>query len=114
MQALQSGRRALALAEEIGDPVLTLSARNMVSNVRFRKVGMTARGVRREKAALSSGCEPHPATAPAGSNGDDDGRLLFSDSVRRSEKRMEASHEQGYDNCSGHRKAGLQFVLGRY
>ena len=25
-------------------------------------------GVRREKAALSSGCKPHPATAPAGSN----------------------------------------------
>ena len=25
-------------------------------------------GVRRDKAALSSGCEPHPATAPAGSN----------------------------------------------
>src|SRR5260370_41279298 len=24
--------------------------------------------VRREKAALSSGCKPHPATAPAGSN----------------------------------------------
>jgi haloalkane dehalogenase len=25
-------------------------------------------GVRRDKAALSSGCKPHPATAPAGSN----------------------------------------------
>src|SRR6202140_3030152 len=29
---------------------------------------MSAIGVRREKAALSSGCETHPATAPAGSN----------------------------------------------
>ena len=29
---------------------------------------MTAVGVRRSKAALSSGCKPHPATAPAGSN----------------------------------------------
>jgi len=29
---------------------------------------MTALGVRRGKAALSSGCKPHPATAPAGSN----------------------------------------------
>jgi Phosphotransferase enzyme family len=29
---------------------------------------MSAMGVRRDKAALSSGCEPHPATAPAGSN----------------------------------------------
>jgi hypothetical protein len=29
---------------------------------------MAAYGVRREKAALSSGCKAHPATAPAGSN----------------------------------------------
>ena len=29
---------------------------------------VTASRVRREKAALSSGCKPHPATAPAGSN----------------------------------------------
>src|SRR5580692_6495191 len=29
---------------------------------------MSLMGVRREKAALSSGCKPHPATAPAGSN----------------------------------------------
>ena len=29
---------------------------------------MTGFGVRRAKAALSSGCEAHPATAPAGSN----------------------------------------------
>ena len=28
---------------------------------------MTAVGVRRDKAALSSGCESHPANAPAGS-----------------------------------------------
>ena len=28
----------------------------------------TSMGVRRDKAALSSGCEAHPATAPAGSN----------------------------------------------
>jgi hypothetical protein len=31
-------------------------------------LAMTASGVRREKAALSSGCKTHPATAPAGSN----------------------------------------------
>jgi hypothetical protein len=30
---------------------------------------MSEMGVRRDKAALSSGCKPHPATAPAGSNG---------------------------------------------
>ena len=29
---------------------------------------MSLQGVRREKAALSSGCKPRPATAPAGSN----------------------------------------------
>ncbi len=29
---------------------------------------MTASGVRRVKAALTSGCKPHPATAPAGSD----------------------------------------------
>ena len=28
----------------------------------------SALGVRRDKAALSSGCKSHPATAPAGSN----------------------------------------------
>ena len=31
-------------------------------------VRMSVRGVRRDKAALSSGCKPHPANAPAGSN----------------------------------------------
>jgi hypothetical protein len=35
---------------------------------------MTVPGVRREKAALSSGCESHPATAPAGSTGERRGR----------------------------------------
>jgi hypothetical protein len=29
---------------------------------------MCQMGVRRDKAALSGGCEPHPATAPAESN----------------------------------------------
>jgi hypothetical protein len=29
---------------------------------------MSAKRVRREKAALSSGCKSHPANAPAGSN----------------------------------------------
>ncbi|MEM5331088.1 hypothetical protein VSR34_31515, partial [Paraburkholderia sp. JHI2823] len=43
-----------------------------MANVRFLasnpNPGMTALGVRREKVALSSGCKPRPATAPAGSN----------------------------------------------
>ena len=33
-----------------------------------RRRGTTAICVRREKAALSSGCKSHPANAPAGSN----------------------------------------------
>jgi hypothetical protein len=36
--------------------------------IRAFKGAMSVSGVRRDKAALSSGCEPHPATAPAGSN----------------------------------------------
>ena len=35
---------------------------------RTRGGRMAATGVRRDKAALSSGCESHPANAPAGSN----------------------------------------------
>ena len=41
---------------------LSSSRRQAVSS------GMSAPGVRRDKAALSSGCKSHPATAPAGSN----------------------------------------------
>jgi hypothetical protein len=33
-----------------------------------RKGAMSETGARRDKAALSSGCKPHPANAPAGSN----------------------------------------------
>ena len=51
------------------------SVRGALSNERpyrdyqlFAALHMSAVGVRREKAALSSGCKPHPATAPAGSN----------------------------------------------
>jgi hypothetical protein len=33
-----------------------------------RPIEMTASHVRRDKAAFSSGCKAHPATAPAGSN----------------------------------------------
>src|SRR5467141_3419915 len=35
---------------------------------RIARTTMSLLGVRRDKAALSSGCKPHPATAPAGSN----------------------------------------------
>jgi hypothetical protein len=38
------------------------------SMIALAKARMTASGVRRAKAALSSGCKPHPAIAPAGSN----------------------------------------------
>ena len=44
----------------------------MTGDAHFVDTGPSGRmselGVRRGKAALSSGCEAHPATAPAGSN----------------------------------------------
>ena len=50
------------------NPTTSSRANNVV--VRYSKEGrrMTELGVRRDKAALSSGCKSHPATAPAGSN----------------------------------------------
>ena len=42
----------------VGDAALTSPSRSLES----------VSGVRREKAALSSGCKSHPATAPAASN----------------------------------------------
>src|SRR5499425_3292611 len=38
------------------------------SSMNQRESRMTALGVRRDKAALSSGCKSHPANAPAGSS----------------------------------------------
>jgi hypothetical protein len=65
----------------VGSSILTLksshgrSARanevsqlNSAMNPRDGGLPSSAKGVRREKAALSSGCKSHPATAPAGSN----------------------------------------------
>jgi hypothetical protein len=37
-------------------------------NIKSHHRRMSVAGVRRAKAALSSGCKSHPATAPAGSN----------------------------------------------
>ena len=53
--------------------VVALSAARMVHGAspkgdRSISASPSALGVRRDKAALSSGCESHPATAPAGSN----------------------------------------------
>jgi hypothetical protein len=39
-----------------------------LTTVGFCKDRMSHLGVRRDKAAFSSGCKAHPATAPAGSN----------------------------------------------
>src|SRR4051794_41017149 len=46
-------------------PALFFALRSMIGAAEAEK---SALGVRREKAALSSGCKSHPATAPAGSN----------------------------------------------
>jgi hypothetical protein len=43
-------------------------AKTTQSNAEGTSFVTSASGVRRDKAALSSGCKPHPATAPAGSN----------------------------------------------
>ena len=61
-------RRAFAspAARRRGDRVALRSACQFGhSRIAARESAM---GVRRDKAALSSGCKPHPATAPAGSN----------------------------------------------
>ena len=51
--------------DQVRDP----SPTNRAVSIRCRMFSvMSELGVRRDKAALSSGCEPHPATAPAGSN----------------------------------------------
>ena len=41
---------------------------HLEGNACLQQSMMSASGVRRDKAALSSGCKSHPATAPAGSN----------------------------------------------
>ena len=53
-----------------GDPYLAHSFDLVaVRNVAFPTASaMAAKRVRRDKAALSSGCKSHPANAPAGSN----------------------------------------------
>jgi hypothetical protein len=65
---------------------------------------MSATGVRREKAALSSGCKSHPAIAPAGSNRSNHGgnevaeAFGYSDAFQRGE-----SYELRLDFDGNHR-----------
>ena len=64
----------LSLQISYANRILTTGLGPLLENVPFRsamlllQVHESAFGVRREKAALSSGCKPHPAIAPAGSN----------------------------------------------
>ena len=44
------------------------SAASRTKRVGLRMTPMSELGVRRDKAALSSGCKSHPANAPAGSS----------------------------------------------
>jgi len=46
----------------------SLSSNRLPRSFRVPSATTTVLGVRRDKAALSSGCKSHPATAPAGSN----------------------------------------------
>src|SRR5207244_4968517 len=48
----------------------------------------SARGVRREKAALSSGCKAHPANAPAGSNRSSQGGDELAEASGKCEPRL--------------------------
>jgi len=62
----------------------------------------TALGVRREKAALSSGCKPHPATAPAGSNLRYDMRAMLG-SLLRALAKTPSQPERGIRVAEVHR-----------
>jgi hypothetical protein len=61
--------------------------------------GMSAKRVRREKAARSSGCKPHPANAPAGSNWSSHGGDEMAEALG-----VAGHSERSYD---GLRKAGM-------
>jgi hypothetical protein len=67
--------RSLGGVEEFCPPMVA-AQRQDSAQLRRRRPRSATSGlrVRREKAALSSGCEPHPATAPAGSNRSSHGR----------------------------------------
>ena len=60
--------RTCADAARALGPLLVWGRGPPVNGSGASKRSMSELGVRRDKAALSSGCEPHPATAPAGSN----------------------------------------------
>jgi len=63
----QGARDILGLVREWFDTLdLKKEAKAAPSSV--RRPSNVRKGVRRDKAALSSGCESHPANAPAGSN----------------------------------------------
>src|SRR5664279_894269 len=74
MPGSELGMQATALVQAIHEAAKqTAHVRMSASDLliiarRCQFLAMSAMGVRRDKAALSSGCEPHPATAPAGSN----------------------------------------------
>ena len=51
-------------------PAVAAEAEPRIGFMEIKRNGSqpSGKGVRRDKAAFSSGCKPHPATAPAGSN----------------------------------------------
>ena len=68
-KGLRSDRTICGAGEPRGIPRLNQAYGSRRQIARAYEYSRTsAVGVRRDKAALSSGCEPHPATAPAGSN----------------------------------------------
>ena len=55
------------MKRRLDDPIRADAARTIYGLAVSSKL-ISVVGVRRAEAALSSGCKPHPATVPAGSN----------------------------------------------
>ena len=73
VEAYLATRRAagfdLSNAEHLLGSFVRFAAKRNETHIRAESaIDWAALGVRRGKAALSSGCKSHPATAPAGSN----------------------------------------------
>src|SRR5450759_5344003 len=68
------GSRASIPPHHLRDAACVVAVRLVDLHLQHR---MSLLGVRRDKAALSSGCKPHPATAPAGSNRSSHGAVSY-------------------------------------
>src|SRR5258708_37883834 len=72
---------------------------------------MSVHGVRRAKAALSSGGKPHPATAPAGSNRSSHGGNEVAEDTHDRSPGQPARHSAGLTPYSPNAKDNFEFEL---